>query len=45
MGAVVLWAPVIPTLSGLAVAWSLALAALALTNRVVANGAPGGYRG
>lgn len=45
VGAVVLWAPVIPTLSGLAVAWSLALAALALTNRVVANGAPGGYRG
>jgi len=45
VGAVVLWAPVIPTLSGLAVAWSLALAALALTTRVVAGAAPGAYRG
>lgn len=45
VGAVVLWSPVPPVLLGLAVAWSLALAALALTTRVVAGGAPGAYRG
>lgn len=45
LGAVVLWAPVLPGLVRLAVAWAVALVWLAVVTRVVGRGAPGRYRG
>lgn len=45
LGAVVLWAPVMPGLLRLAAAWAAALAVLAVVTRVVGRGRPGAYRG